>query len=192
MKSLRTSLSLLATMTFLLGVVYPSTVWVLGQTLFHNEANGSLLFEKGQVIGSALIGQAFTSTKYFWSRPSSTQGGPYQFFGSGASQLSPNNTFLIESVRAHASNFQRSLKDKVPVPAEMVTSSGSGLDPHISPVAARLQAGRVAATRALPLSDVLSIIDAHAQKQTFGFIGEPRVNVLQLNLALDHSLAGQR
>lgn len=188
MRNLRTSLSLLATMTFLLGGVYPAGIWLVGQTLFHDQANGSLIVEQGQVIGSELIAQSFASDKYFWPRPSATQGGPYQFFGSGASQLSAANPLYIETLRARAQNFSKTAKGEL-APIDMITASASGLDPDLSPRSAQLQAGRIAKARGLKLQDVLELIDEHTETRTLGFLGEPRVNVLHLNLDLDHKIA---
>ena len=187
MSMLRSALTLLLLMTALLGGVYPACVWLFGQTLFHNQANGSLIYDRGQVIGSSLIGQPFSSPKYFHGRPSQTHGEPYQFLGSGASNLSAANPLLIETVRARALNFKKTENVESPAPIELVTSSGSGLDPHISLAAAYAQANRVAKVRGLPVQAVLDQIDRHVEPPSFGFLGEPRVNVLDLNLELDHS-----
>ncbi len=187
MSMLRSAFTLLLLMTALLGGLYPACVWLFGQTLFHDQANGSLIYDRGHVVGSSLIGQSFTSPKYFHGRPSGTHGEPYQFLASGASNLSAANPLLIETVRARALSFKRTENVESPAPVELVTSSGSGLDPHISLTAAYVQANRIAKVRGLSVQAVLDQIDRHVEQPSFGFLGEHRVNVLNLNLELDHS-----
>lgn len=187
MKTLRASLAMMAIMTVLLGGLYPASVWLFAQTLAPAQANGSLLYENGEVVGSALIGQTFSSPHYFHGRPSATHGGPYQFLASGGSQLSPANPLLIETVKGRLQNFHKTEGRNKTAPIDFVTSSASGLDPDISLQAARVQAERIAKARGLSPDVVHALIDRHTKSRTLGFLGEPRVNVLRLNLELDHT-----
>jgi K+-transporting ATPase ATPase C chain len=169
--------------TVLFGVVYPLVVTGAAQALFPEKANGQLLTPNGRVVGSALLGQTFSSPGYFHSRPSAAGMG-YDAANSNATNLGPTNKKLIDAVKAaveaaHAENPNE------PVPIDLVTSSGSGLDPHISPAAALFQVPRVALERHLSESDVRQVVEAHIEGRQLGFLGEPRVNVLALNLALD-------
>lgn len=186
MNALRPAATLLILFTILLGGVYPAAVWLLGQTLFNAQANGSLIYDQDQVTGSTLIGQSFTSDRYFWSRPSATHGGPYQFMASGASGLSPANTFFLETVKARAVHFRESALNNDLAPIDLLTASASGLDPDISHAAAIAQIERVAHARGMTRQALAALVDEHTQSRTFGFLGAPRVNVLRLNLALDH------
>lgn len=178
---LRPAASLLAIFTLLTGVIYPVTMTALAQLAFPEQANGSLLLRSGQAVGSTLIGQSFTEPRYFWGRPSATSPGPYNAAASSGSNLGPTNPALISAVRERAA----ALGAENPVPVDLVTSSGSGLDPHISPAAAGFQIARVARVRGLPEAQLETLVRAHTEARTLGILGEPRVNVLQLNLALD-------
>lgn len=183
---LRPALILLALLTLITGVLYPLTVTALAQALFPRQANGSLVVENGQPVGSSLIGQPFDDPAYFWGRPSATAPFPYNAAASSGSNLGPTSAALMENVQARLVALRAADPDNsAPVPVDLVTASGSGLDPHISPAAARYQAGRVARVRGLDLAEVNRLIDEHTEGRTFGVLGEPRVNVLLLNLALD-------
>jgi len=169
--------------TILLGLIYPLVVTALAQLLFRDKANGQLITRNGTVIGSRIIGQPFTSDKYFHSRPSAAGAG-YDAANSSGSSLGPTNQKLIDRVTAdvataHAEN------PNTPVPIDLVTTSGSGLDPDITPAAALFQVPRIARQRHLSETQVRNLVESHIQPRQFGFLGEPRVNVLALNLALD-------
>jgi potassium-transporting ATPase KdpC subunit len=172
--------------TILLGIVYPLALTGISQLAFSSKANGSLVHRDGVVVGSSLIGQSFTAPKYFHPRPSAAGDG-YDGTSSSASNLGPTNPDLVKAVqeRIDAYRQENGLSAASPVPVEAVTSSGSGLDPHISPADARIQAARVARERNLPLASVLALVQQHTDGRTLGFLGEPGVNVLELNLALD-------
>lgn len=184
-QTFRISFAFLAMMTLLLGLAYPSAVWLAGRIFFPHEADGSLLYRSGDIVGSALIGQSFTGQHYFWSRPSETPSFPYNATASGASNLNPTNPKLLEKVRNRVDFLRKSHDDPSAVTIDLVTASGSGLDPHISPMAAFYQATRLAKARGLPLEEVKKLIAAHVEPRAFGILGEPRVNVLRLNLMLD-------
>ena len=169
--------------TLLLGVAYPLVVTGLAQVLFHDKANGQLIERNGKVIGSRIIGQAFSSPGYFRSRPSAAGTG-YDAANSAGTNLGPTNKKLVDSVKA-AVDAAKAENPTMPVPIDLVTSSASGLDPHISPASALFQAPRVARERGIAESDVRRLVDAHTTGRQFGFLGEPVVNVLELNLALD-------
>jgi len=169
--------------TILLGIVYPFVVTILAQTLFPSQANGSLITRNGKIVGSRLIGQPFSSPGYFRSRPSAAGNG-YDAESSGGSNLGPTNKTLIERVSSDVKKLQAE-NPANPVPIDLVTTSASGLDPHISPDAAAFQAPRVARERGMTKSDVTAIIARHTEARQLGFLGEPRVNVLELNLDLD-------
>ena len=173
--------------TILLGIIYPLIVTALAQLLFHNKANGQLIPRNGEVIGSRIIGQPFVSDKYFHSRPSAAGNG-YDAANSSGSNLGPTNQKLIDRIKAdtataHAEN------PNTPVPADLVTTSGSGLDPDITPAAAFFQVPRIARVRGLSEERVRALVAAHVQQRTWGVLGEPRVNVLELNLALDQEVS---
>lgn len=173
-------------MTVVLGLAYPLLIMGIGQAAFHSQANGSLIYREGKLVGSSLIGQDFgTSAKYFWSRPSAAGSG-YDPTSSGASNLSLDNPVLINAIKQRQAAIAKA--DGVPisqVPADAVMASGSGLDPQISPAYAAIQVDRVAKARNLPVSVVQGLVAKYTQGRTLGFLGEPRVNVLELNLALD-------
>ncbi len=184
---LRPALVLLAALHLLTGIVYPLVVTGIAQVAWHDRANGSLLVEDGRVRGSSLIGQPFSSPGYFWSRPSATSPAPYDGSGSTGSNLGPTNPALIAAVRDRIAALRAADPSLTgPVPVDLVTASGSGLDPDVSVAAALVQVPRVAAARGLAPERVRALVLGRAQGRTLGFLGEPRVNVLALNLALDH------
>jgi K+-transporting ATPase ATPase C chain len=186
MRLVRPAVSLLVVMTVLLGIVYPLVITGVSMVAFPRQAEGSLIRKDGKLVGSALIGQGFSDPKYFWGRPSATTPQPYNGTGSTGSNLGPLNPALIDAVKANAKGLHDADPDNArPIPVDLVTASASGLDPEISPAAARYQAGRVARARGIQPAQVEALIAAHVQGRLLGFIGEPRVNVLQLNLALD-------
>ena len=172
--------------TVLVGVVYPLAVTGVAGIAFPSKSQGSLVRRGNVVVGSRLIGQAFSGPRYFQSRPSAAGKG-YDGAASGASNLGPSNPLLLADVRARAAAYRRfnGLAANTPVPVDAVTASASGLDPEISPTNARLQAPRVARARGLPLTQVLALIQSHTANRSLGFLGEPGVNVLELNLAFD-------
>lgn len=186
----RPAFVLLIGMTLLTGLLYPAAITGISQLLFPREANGSLIERNGAVIGSSLIGQNFTDPRYFHSRPSATSGTnadgnsisqPYNAASSSGSNLGPTSKALIDRVAGDIA----ALETTKPVPVDIVTTSASGLDPHVSPEAARLQIERVAKARDLPVAVVRELVERSVETRLIGLIGEPRVNVLALNLALD-------
>lgn len=185
MKDLITSTLVIFVMTVLLGVIYPLAVWGVGQALFPHQANGSLIVKDGEVVGSELLGQTFTSAKYFHSRPSAAGDG-YDAGASSGSNLGPTNKKLIDRVTTDAETLAEE-NSTAKIPADMVTTSGSGLDPHITPAAAEFQLPRVARERGISEAKLREIVAKHTSGRDFGFLGEPRVNVLLLNLELDKS-----
>jgi K+-transporting ATPase ATPase C chain len=183
---LRPGLSLVFAMTLLVGVIYPFALAGVSKLAFARQAQGSLLYENGALIGSELIGQNFTDSKYFWGRPSATTPQPYNGINSGGSNFGPLNPALIEKVRANVKALHDAdPSNKAQIPVELVTTSTSGLDPEISPAAALYQAARVARARNLPIAKVRALIEAHQRNPLLGALGEPVVNVLALNLDLD-------
>ncbi len=182
-RNLLISVLMTITTTVLLGVVYPLLVTGMARVFFPNKANGQLLVRDGKVIGSRIIGQSFTEPRYFHSRPSAAGAG-YDAANSGGTNLGPTNKILIDRVRQDAAALQ-SDNPNVPVPVDLVTTSASGLDPQISIAAAEFQVPRVAQARKMPEAEVRRLVAAHTEGRQFGFLGEPRVNVLELNLALD-------
>jgi K+-transporting ATPase ATPase C chain len=183
---IRPALTLLSALTVLTGLVYPLAVTGAAQAAFPWRANGSLIPEGGPPRGSRLVGQPFDDPRYFWGRPSATAPFPCNAASSGASNLAPSNPALADTVKARVAALR--LADpgnSRPVPIDLVTASGSGLDPHISPSAAAFQAGRVARVRGLPEAAVRDLVARHIEGRTLFLLGEPRANVLELNLALD-------
>jgi K+-transporting ATPase ATPase C chain len=185
-RSLRPAVSLLALMTVVLGLVYPLLITGVARVVFPAQAAGSLIDKDGKLIGSRLIGQSFSDPKYFWGRPSATAPQPDNGLASGGSNLGPLNPALLDQVKANSKAFRDADPDNhAPIPVELVTASASGLDPEISPAAAAFQIGRVARARGMPVPDLQALVAAHQQNRVLGYIGEPRINVLELNLALD-------
>ncbi len=175
-----------AVLTVLTGIAYPLVVTGIGQAVFPQQAAGSLLVKNGQPVGSSLIGQNFSDPKYLWGRPSATSPMPYNARNSSGSNLGPLNPALTDAVKGRIEALRAADPgNTAPVPVDLVTASGSGLDPHISVAGAQFQAARVAKARHLPLQAVQQLIAQHAEGRLFGLLGEPRVNVLQLNLALN-------
>jgi len=185
-KIIRQSLVMLLAMTVLTGVAYPLLVTGAAQLLFHDAANGSIIERGGRVLGSELIGQPFTDPKYFWSRPSATAPSAYNSESSSGSNLGPTNAALTDAVKQRIDALHAADPDNpTPVPIDLVTTSGSGLDPHISPAAAQYQIARVAKARGVGEAKVTELVAQATEGRQFGILGEPRVNVLLLNLALD-------
>ena len=183
---LRPALVLFAVLTALTGLAYPLLVTGVAKTAFPQQAGGSLVMRDGKPVGSVLIGQAFSEPKYFWGRPSATAPTPNNASASGGSNLGPINPALTDAVKGRIEALRAADPGNTgPVPVDLVTASGSGLDPHVSVAAAVYQAARVAKVRSLPPAQVQALIEQHSEARLFGFLGEPRVNVLQLNLALD-------
>jgi K+-transporting ATPase ATPase C chain len=184
--ALRPALVLFAVLTVLTGVAYPLVVTGIGQAAFPEQAAGSLILRDGKPVGSSLIGQNFSDAKYIWGRPSATGPYPYNALASSGSNQGPLNPALAEAVKARIEALRAADPGHAAqVPIDLVTASASGLDPHISVAAAQYQAARVAKARSLTLPQVEQWIEKHTEGRLFGFLGEPRVNVLKLNLALD-------
>jgi potassium-transporting ATPase KdpC subunit len=189
MKNLVTAVLMTIVTMILLGLIYPLVVTGLAQVIFPDKANGQLLRNTdGTVIGSRLIGQPFSSPGYFRSRPSAAGASGYDAGASSGSNLGPTNQKLIDRVKTDVEKLQAENPGK-PIPVDLVTTSGSGLDPHISPAAAEFQVPRVARERGMNEAELRSIVAAHTEGRQFGFLGEPRVNVLELNLDLDNRTA---
>ena len=178
--------------TVLTGLIYPGVVTALCQVLFHKQANGSLVEVDGQMVGSSLIGQNFTKPEYFQPRPSAAGNDGYDASASNASNYGPTNQKLIDRVKASVDKFHKDNPDYTgPIPADAVTASASGLDPDISPASAEAQAARIAKARGVTVEQIKRLIADHTQSRSLGFLGEPRVNVLALNLALDRQFGYQ-
>lgn len=183
---LRPAVMCLILFTLITGVVYPLVVTGIAQVIFPFQANGSLVVKDGKVVGSALIGQPFDEPKYFWGRPSATSPFGYNAAASSGSNLSPTNPDLVKAVQGRVEALRAADPgNTAPVPVDLVTASGSGLDPHISPAAALYQVSRVARERKLAPDAVRALVDRNTEGRFWGLLGEPRVNVLALNLALD-------
>jgi len=199
LRLIRPAIVVLVALTLITGLVYPLAMTGIAQVLFPHRAQGSLIERNGTVVGSELIGQVFESDKYFHGRPSATTApdpndatktvpAPYNAANSGGSNLGPSNKALIDRVQGDLDKLKQE-NPSMPVPADLVTTSASGLDPHISPEAALFQVPRIAKARNLPEDRIRQLVDDHTEGRLFGLLGEPRVNVLLLNLALDQ-LAG--
>jgi K+-transporting ATPase ATPase C chain len=188
MSLFRPALMLLLVFTVLLGLAYPAAITGISRVLFPGQATGSLVREGDRVVGSSLIGQPFDDPRYFWGRPSTTASMPYNAAASTGSNQGPTNPALHDAVAARITALRNADPGHdAPVPIDLVTASGSGLDPHISPAAAHYQVGRVARARGLSEARVRALVDEAVEGRTLGLIGEPRVNVLLLNLALDRT-----
>lgn len=181
---------LLLVLSVITGVLYPLAATGLAQLVFPQQANGSLVERDGKPVGSSLIGQSFTDPKYFWGRPSATAPNPYNASASSGSNQGPTNPALADAVKQRIAALHAADPGNTsPVPVDLVTASGSGLDPQISPAAAQYQVARVARLRHLDVARVQSLVQRHTQERQLGLLGEPRVNVLKLNLALDAAAA---
>ena len=180
-------------LTVLTGLIYPAVVTGLCQVLFPAKANGSLIVRNGQVVGSELIGQNFKKPEYFQPRPSNAGSDGYDPTATGASNLGPTSQKLADRVKDSVASFRKNNPDYTgPIPADLVTASGSGLDPEISPASAEAQVPRIAQARGVDVRQVLDLVAKHTKGRDLGFLGEPRVNVLNINLALDLSLPERR
>lgn len=183
---MRPALVCFALLTLLTGALYPAGVTALAQVCFARQANGSVITDNGVAKGSELIGQPFSDGKYFWGRLSATSPKPYDASASSGSNLGPTNSALLDAVNARIKQVRDTDPDaQPPIPVDLVTASASGLDPHISPAAAEYQVRRVARARNITEESVRKMVAAHTEARTLGVLGEPRVNVLELNLALD-------
>ena len=183
---IRPAIVLFLVLTVITGLIYPLVVTGIDQVLFPQQANGSLIVKNGQAVGSQLIGQPFDDPKYFWGRPSATGPFPYNAAASSGSNLGPSNPALTDAVKARMDTLKAADPTNTqPIPVDLVTSSASGLDPHISPAAAAYQVTRIAHARGLDESAVRQLVAQYTQGRDLGVLGEPRVNVLELNLALD-------
>ncbi len=186
MRTLRQAVVSIVVFTVITGVIYPLIVTGVAQLAFPRQANGSLLIDNGKTVGSSLIGQSFSSPKYFWTRPSATSPMPYNAANSAGSNLGPLNPALIENVKARIEQLKKADDMSKPiVPVDLVTASASGLDPDISPASAEYQVSRVAKARSLDDAKVRELVVKLTKSRQLGILGEPRVNVLELNLALD-------
>jgi K+-transporting ATPase ATPase C chain len=191
LSQIRASVLSLLLLTVLTGGVYPAVVWAIGRVAFPKEANGSLIERDGKTVGSSLIGQNFTDPRYFWGRISATNTPdgvtlPYCYLNSGGSNLAASNPALIDQAKTRAGALRAAdPTNAAPIPIDLITSCGSGLDPDISPAAAEYQVARVARARGVPVTVVRDLVARHTSGRQLGLLGEPRVNVLELNLALD-------
>ena len=183
---LRSCLGVFAVLSLVTGVAYPMLVTFVAQLAFPEQASGSVLVHRGRQVGSSLLGQPFSAPGYFWSRPSATAPQPYNGASSSGSNLAATNPALVDAVLGRVRVLRAADPgNRAPVPVDLVTASGSGLDPHISPAAAEYQVARVSKARGMPAGRLREIVSAHTEGRVLGLLGEPRVNVLQLNLALD-------
>lgn len=192
MSTIRPVLVLFLLLTLVTGAIYPALVTGVAQVVFPDAANGSVVERDGRAVGSELIGQRFASPAYFWSRPSATAPHAYNAASSSGSNLGPTNPALVDAVKRRVEALQADPNVEGPPPVDLVTASASGLDPHISPAAAAYQIRRVAAARGISVDAVRDLAKAHIEPRTLGILGEPRVNVLLLNLALDRQFAAKR
>ena len=184
--TLRPALVLFIVLSLITGLAYPLLVTGIAKVAMPFQADGSLLQSQGKVVGSLLIGQSFSDPKHFWSRPSATSPGPNNATASGGSNLGPSNPALVDAVKGRIAALKAAdPAQTAPVPVDLFTASGSGLDPEISVAAAQYQAARIAKARGADAAAVMALIAAHSKARLLGFLGEPRVNVLELNLALD-------
>lgn len=188
-KNLITSVLMTIAMTILLGLIYPLAITGLAQLFFHDKANGQIIVHDGQAIGSRIIGQPFTAARYFHSRPSAAGNG-YDAANSNGSQLGPTNQKLIDRVKTDVAALQQENPGE-PIPVDLITTSASGLDPDISPAAAEFQIPRVATARKIAEGALRELVRQHTAPRELGFLGEPRVNVLELNLAIDEMEKGK-
>jgi K+-transporting ATPase ATPase C chain len=188
LKNLKQAVVILALLSVLTGIIYPMFVTAVAQLVFPSKANGSIIYKDGKAVGSELIGQDFSDPKYFWGRPSATSGYPDNAMASGGSNLGPTNPAFADAVKARATALLAADSgNKLPIPVDLVTASGSGLDPHISPAAALYQVPRVARARGLSEKILKGLVAKHTEKRQLGLLGEERVNALELNLELDAS-----
>jgi potassium-transporting ATPase KdpC subunit len=184
-KTMRNAFGLFLVLTLVTGVLYPLAVTGIAAVAMPAQASGSVIIKDGRAVGSALLGQSFTEAKYFWGRPSATGPEPYNGGASSGSNLSPTNPALLEAINARVAALRAADPgNTAPVPVDLVTASGSGLDPHISPAAALYQVPRVARERGIPEAELRALVAAHTEGRTLGILGEPRVNVLALNMAM--------
>ena len=191
LKMLRQSVIALVALTVITGIIYPLAVTGIARGVFPHKSSGSLIVQNGTAVGSSLIGQPFSDPKYFWSRPSATSPEPYNGAASSGSNLGPTNPALLKAIQERVAALRAADPGNTqPVPIDLVTSSASGLDPDISPAAAYYQAGRVARARGLGLTDVEALVARFTEGRQLGILGDPRVNVVELNMALD-SLANK-
>lgn len=190
---LRAALSVFVLLTLVTGVAYPLLVTAIAQIAFPSAANGSLIVEDGRTLGSALMGRPFSQVGYFWGRPSATAPDPYNAAASAGSNLAPTNPALLDAIRTRIAALRAAHPEQSSgAPIDLVTASASGLDPHISIAAARYQAPRVSRETGIPSAEIDALIDLQIEPRTFGLLGEPRINVLRLNLALDRLRRNRR
>ncbi|MGB8694233.1 MAG: potassium-transporting ATPase subunit KdpC [Steroidobacteraceae bacterium] len=186
LRNIRATVMMFLVLTLITGVLYPLLVTGIAKSVFASQADGSVIVRHGRIVGSRLLGQPFSAPRYFWSRPSATAPQPYDGAASAGSNLGPSNAMLVSVVRERIALLRAADPDAAPqVPVDLVTASGSGLDPHISPAAAAYQVVRVARARQLAPEQVRALVQRYTAERTFHVLGEPRVNVLLLNLALD-------
>jgi len=188
LKNLKQAVVILALLSVLTGIIYPLFVTAVAQLAFPSKANGSIIYKDGRAVGSELIAQDFSDPKYFWGRPSATSGYPDNAMASGGSNLGPTNPALADAVKARVSALRAADPGNTsPIPVDIVTASGSGLDPHISPAAALYQVSRIARARGLSEEMLRGLVAKHTENRQFGLLGEERVNALELNIELDAS-----